>query len=74
MISRLFEQIKAFFQSLFGIQKPLSQTGNLTQDDIFNAKKLENEEEMNRILEKINKKGMNSLSRKEKEFLEKQSR
>ncbi len=69
----IFVKIGDFFRSLFGIKKPLSQTGNLTQDDIFNAQKLEREKEMNRILEKINRKGMQSLSKKEKKFLEEQS-
>lgn len=38
-------------------------------DEAFNAKKKERQDEMDRILEKIEKKGMNSLSRKEKDFL-----
>ncbi len=56
-----------------GIKKPISKAGQLNDDDIFNAQKQQNEKELNRILEKINKKGMESLSKKEKAFLEKQS-
>jgi membrane associated rhomboid family serine protease len=46
---------------------------NYTIDDHYNEEKVNTEKEMDRILEKIHKKGMNSLSEKEKQFLNKYS-
>jgi len=47
---------------------------NYSVDDRYNLQKLSEEEEIDRILEKINKKGMASLTQKEKEKLEQYSR
>jgi hypothetical protein len=41
-------------------------------DDEYNAKRVDKQKEMDRILEKISKRGINSLSKSEKEFLENQ--
>lgn len=43
---------------------------NYSIDDRFNASKAEQEKEVDRILEKINKRGMASLTSKEKALLE----
>lgn len=40
-----------------------------TDDYEFNSIKKENEDELNRILDKISEKGIKSLTKKEKEFL-----
>lgn len=51
-------------------------TKNLTSytiDDLYNEQKIGKEKEINRILEKIHKKGISSLSTKEKDILEKYS-
>ncbi len=69
-LQELWSRVRVFL----GFEKPISDSGNLTDDDIFNAKKREDEERLNRILDKINSKGMKSLSNSEKAFLEKQSR
>ncbi|TAH04129.1 MAG: rhomboid family intramembrane serine protease [Sphingobacteriales bacterium] len=47
-----------------------NQTYNYTVDDRYNAKEKNTQQEVDRILEKIHRKGINSLSRKEKEILE----
>ncbi len=65
-----FDTIQQKFKKLFHASEVQSQSKNLTDDDIFNAKKLNREKELNRILEKINKKGINALTAKEKLFLE----
>ncbi len=65
-----FETIQKKLKSLFTTNEVRSESKNLTDDDIFNGKKMEREKELNRILEKINKKGINSLSAKEKSFLD----
>lgn len=43
---------------------------NYTVDDRYNLHKINTQQEVDRILDKINKKGINSLSRKEREVLE----
>jgi Rhomboid family len=47
-----------------------NQTYNYTVDDRYNAKEKNTQQEVDRILEKIHHKGMNSLTRKEKDILE----
>lgn len=47
---------------------------NYTVDDRYNIHKRNRQEEVDRILEKIHKKGMNSLTRKEKQTLKEYSR
>ena len=62
--------------------KPKSDTGGLTQksgsgyqtiDDKFNAKRKEKQERIDRILEKINEKGVASLTPQEKALLDEYS-
>lgn len=43
---------------------------NYTVDDRYNLRKINTQQEVDRILDKISKKGLNSLSRKEREVLE----
>jgi len=43
---------------------------NYTVDDRYNARKRNSEQEVDRILDKINQQGINSLSRRERESLE----
>ena len=47
---------------------------NYTVDDRYNVSKLSKQKELDRLLEKIHKKGINSLSKKEMEMLEEYSR
>ena len=47
---------------------------NYTVDDRYNAKKRNSEQEVDRILDKINQRGINSLSKRERESLEEYSR
>jgi membrane associated rhomboid family serine protease len=47
---------------------------NYTIDDRYNAKKKNSQQEVDRILDKINQQGIKSLSRKERESLEEYSR
>jgi membrane associated rhomboid family serine protease len=47
---------------------------NYTVDDRYNSQKKNTEQEVDRILDKINQRGINSLSRKERESLEEYSR
>ena len=47
---------------------------NYTVDDRYNAQKRNSEQEVDRILDKINQQGINSLSRKERESLEEYSK
>ncbi|WP_452598506.1 DUF6576 domain-containing protein [Pontimicrobium sp. MEBiC01747] len=47
---------------------------HLTIDDKYNEKRVKNEKELNKLLEKINKKGINSLSKKEKARLDELSK
>lgn len=47
---------------------------NYTVDDRYNTRKKNSEQEVDRILDKINQQGINSLSRKERESLEEYSR
>lgn len=47
---------------------------NYTVDDRYNARKRNSEQEVDRILDKINQQGINSLSRRERESLEEYSR
>lgn len=47
---------------------------NYTVDDRYNARKRNTEQEVDRILDKINQQGINSLSRRERESLEEYSR
>lgn len=47
---------------------------NYSIDDRYNLDRLSTEKEIDRILEKINKRGMASLSQQEKELLEHYSR
>jgi membrane associated rhomboid family serine protease len=42
-----------------------------SQDDRYNLTKAQNQKKMDHLLDKINKKGLDSLSKKEKDFLEK---
>jgi len=51
-----------------------SQKKYLTIDDKYNEKRVNNEKELNKLLEKINNKGISSLSKKEKEHLDKLSK
>ncbi len=46
----------------------------LTQEDKYNLRKRSKQKQMDDLLEKIHKRGINSLSQKEKEFLEKYSK
>ncbi len=46
----------------------------LTQEDKYNLSKRSKQKQMDDLLEKIHKKGINSLSKYEKEFLEKYSK
>ncbi|WP_378177353.1 DUF6576 domain-containing protein [Aquimarina sp. SS2-1] len=48
--------------------------GLLDVDDRYNVTKVEKEKELNRLLEKINKEGINKLSASEKEKLEELSK
>ncbi len=48
--------------------------GLLTIDDEFNISKLDKEEELNALLDKIHSKGINKLSETEKERLEELSK
>jgi hypothetical protein len=41
----------------------------LTMDDHYNVVKVDKKKEVNRILDKISKRGYKSISKKEKEFL-----
>ncbi len=65
-----FESLMEQIRSVFSKNEIRSESQNLTDDDIFNAKKLQKEKELNRILDKINRKGIESLSQKEKQFLD----
>jgi membrane associated rhomboid family serine protease len=65
---------------IFFIRKPelmlvenmsLKKKGFETMEDKFNAQKLSKAEEIDRILEKISKRGVDSLSQKEKDILDK---
>ncbi len=47
---------------------------NYTVDDRYNTRKRNSEQEVDRILDKINQQGIKSLSRKERESLEEYSR
>jgi membrane associated rhomboid family serine protease len=47
---------------------------NYTVDDRYNSKKRNSQQEVDRILDKINQRGINSLSKKERESLEEYSR
>jgi membrane associated rhomboid family serine protease len=55
------------------IDKP-SQERQLTMEDRYNISKRNQKEEVDRILEKISQKGMDSLTKKEKELLDEYSR
>ena len=46
---------------------------NLTLDQEFNARKLDKQKEIDRILDKISRSGVKSLSKSDKEFLDKYS-
>jgi len=48
--------------------------GLLTIDDEYNISKVDKEEELNALLDKINSKGINKLSKVEKERLEELSK
>ncbi|WP_378295069.1 DUF6576 domain-containing protein [Aquimarina rubra] len=48
--------------------------GLLDVDDRYNVTKVEKEKELNRLLEKINKEGINNLSASEKEKLKELSK
>lgn len=47
---------------------------NLTKEDKYNLRKRNKQEELDRVLEKIHKKGMNSLTEKEKRLLQEYSK
>jgi len=51
-----------------------TQKKNLSIDQKYNAEKLDRQKEVDRILDKINKRGMRSLTPKEREMLEQYSR
>jgi membrane associated rhomboid family serine protease len=51
-----------------------SQKKNLSIDQKYNAEKLDRQKEVDRILDKINKRGMRSLTPKEREMLEQYSK
>ena len=51
-----------------------SEQKHLTIDDKYNEERVNNEKELNRLLEKINKKGIDNLSKKEKDRLDKLSK
>ncbi|MDY8134194.1 DUF6576 domain-containing protein [Aquimarina sp. 2201CG5-10] len=52
-------------------QKP---EGLLDPDDKYNSKKVAKEQELNKLLDKINKKGIDKLSKEEKDRLEELSK
>jgi hypothetical protein len=47
---------------------------NLTKEDKYNLTKRNKQEELDKVLEKIHKEGMNSLSDKEKRLLQEYSK
>jgi membrane associated rhomboid family serine protease len=55
------------------LEKPFAKSGLLTMEDRYNDNRRKQEKELNAILDKISKSGLNSLSKKEKEKLEKYS-
>lgn len=56
------------------LEKPFAKPGLLTLEDRYNENKHKQEKELNAILDKISKRGVESLSKKEKEKLERYSR
>lgn len=54
--------------------KKVKVNGYETLDDKFNASKREKEEELNLLLEKVSKKGLNNLSHKDRSRLEELSK
>ncbi|HMI06199.1 MAG TPA: DUF6576 domain-containing protein [Flavobacterium sp.] len=61
--------------NLFAGNSPFkTQKKYYTEDDAYNAKQAEQKKEIDRILEKISRKGIDSLSRQEKELLDKFSK
>ncbi len=54
-------------------EKPFQKAGLFNQDDKYNARKRNSEEELNKLLDKISKKGIDSLSKKEREKLKQYS-
>ncbi|MEN8786231.1 MAG: DUF6576 domain-containing protein [Flavobacteriales bacterium] len=68
-----FESIKKFFGISSHPKRQLE--GSVPRDDYaYNAMKKEQEERMNSILDKIASKGMESLTKMEKSFLDSQSK
>ncbi len=49
-------------------------SNHLSMDDEFNSNKIDNKKEVDRLLEKVSKRGVKSLTKKEKEFLDEQSK
>ncbi|MDI1255411.1 MAG: rhomboid family protein [Flavobacterium sp.] len=57
--------------NLFSNNNPFNiQKKYYTEDDAYNAKKVEQKKEIDRILEKISNKGIGSLSKNEKKMLD----
>lgn len=66
--------IAYFLKNTFSKKEDVVITGYETLDDKFNASKKEKEEELNRLLDKVNKKGLDNLSNKDKRRLEELSK
>ena len=64
----VFILYKFFGRNSSGISEPGKKW--VDPDELYNIRKKEKQKEMDRILEKIEKKGMGSLSGKEKDFLD----
>lgn len=68
-----FETIKRIFG--FGSSKSLKQSGSVPRDDYaYNEMKKEEEKKMDKILDKIAAKGIDSLTQREKSFLDSKSK
>jgi membrane associated rhomboid family serine protease len=68
--SLFFIWIIIYKPSILLIDNPFSQQGVHSFESKYHQKKRNREEELDRILDKIHNKGMNSLTKKEKEMLE----
>lgn len=55
------------------IKNKVPEVKNLTLDQQFNSDRVDRDNELDRILEKISRSGIKSLSRKERDFLDKYS-
>jgi hypothetical protein len=63
----MINKIIYFFKSIFGIR--YEKIKRVVSDDDYNDLRKIKEDETNRILEKISKSGIGSLTKKEKKFL-----